>query len=99
MATLVPLLPSARCPPAEIRRVLPPCSPPGPAGTGEGSPSIAGMLTQGCAKSRGGRQRGEEKSSGEREGGGMQEEMRTHCQLGSCVCCLEAAANHSLQLK
>lgn len=22
-----------------------------------------------------------------------------HCQLGSCVCCLEAAANHSLQLK
>lgn len=96
VATLVPLLlfstygdkEGAACP-----------LPPGPAGAGQGSPGVVGMLTQGSAKPRGGGQRIEEKTSGKREGGGMQEEMRTHCQLGSCVCCLEAAANHSLQLK
>lgn len=67
--------------------------------TGLRSSSIARMFSWVSAKSRGGGQRGEEKTGGEREGGGKQEEMRSHCQLGSCVCCLEAAANHSLQLK
>lgn len=43
--------------------------------------------------------RGEEETCGQQEGGGLQEKRRTHCQLGSCVCCLQAAANHSLQLK
>lgn len=66
--------------------------PAAPPGTRLGSRSITG-----CSPKRL-QNRGEEKSDGEREGGGMQE-MRTRCQLGSCVCCLEAAANHSLQLK
>lgn len=65
-------------------------------GTSAGDPQRDPVLCQ-IRREKG--DQGEEETGGEQEGGGMQEKRRTHCQLGSCVCCLEAAANHSLQLK
>lgn len=76
---------SARFSPGEIRRASACLFPPHPtslARTEQGSPSMAGMLTPGSAKPRGGGQPGEEKSSSEREGGGMQEEDANPLPIG-----------------
>lgn len=79
MATLVPLLPSARCPPAEIRRVLPlpPCSPPpAPRGLGRALPASQGCSPRGVL-SRGEEGRGERRKAA---ASGREEGCRKRCE-------------------